>query len=144
MAFSNLCICASRIHTCTQVFVKFFQSLGPLSYQAHFQGNENSKLMVLIAENVWSWVISTWQNFNKEQYCQSCQTILVPDVAQRTSCHIKHVPVERLLSLFFPFLLPSLFFEQIRAMLLVWRFCGGGYSLFLRNKDVIMRHVTVF
>lgn len=56
--------------------------------------------MVLIAENVCSWVISTWQKFNKEQYCQSCQTILVPDVAKRKSCHIKHIPMERLLSLF--------------------------------------------
>lgn len=73
--------------------------------------------MVLIAENVWSRVISTWQKFNKEQYCQSCQTILVPDVAKRKSCHIKHVPMERLLSLFLSSSPSLFFFEQIRAML---------------------------
>lgn len=45
-------------------------------------------------------------------------------------------------SFFFSLSLSFFFLKQIRAMLPFWRFCGGGYSLFSRNKDVIMCHVA--
>lgn len=58
---------------------------------------------------MWSWVISTWQRFNKEQYCWAlpddigarCQCKRVErerrgegEKGENRSSHIKHVPVE--------------------------------------------------
>lgn len=38
------------------------------------------------------------RNSTKNSAARACQMILVPDVAERKSCHIKHVPMERLYS----------------------------------------------
>lgn len=90
---------------CTFFVIVFFSS----------QGQVNSKLMVLIAENVWSWDMAAFQQ--RTVLASTARRYWCQMLLREESCHIKCVPMERLLSCTL-FSTSSSFFKRVKAALL--------------------------